>query len=438
MSKSFLPWNVEQVSLFPASVLDYVPLSHPAHFVRDLVRDELNLDGIYVSYEDARGAPAFHPAMMTALLLYAYTQGIYSSGRISRACEDRLDFHAVTASSKPDFRTISEFRKRHLKALSGLFVQVLKLCAQAGLVKLGHVALDGTKIKANASKHKAMSYARMQKAEIALAAEVAGWLKAADTADRKDDASLGTDQRGDEMPDWVADKQKRLAKIKEAKAALEAEAKAQADAKAKDNDDGSGNGPRPGRKPKHPPGEPKPKAQRNFTDPDSRIMPGRDGFIQAYNGQAAVDATAQIIVAHSLSNSPADAPCLVPLTDAITRNMGTSPKEISADAGYCSEANLAALEERKISAYIATGQAKRPAIGGKVGGPLTQAMRRKLKLGGHRSRFRLRKQLPEPVFGQIKQARGFRQFLLRGLDKVRDEWSLICIAHNLTKLWSAG
>ena len=438
MSKSFLPWNVEQVSLFPPSVLDYVPLSHPAHFVRDLVRDELDLDEVYASYDDARGAPAFHPAMMTALLLYAYTQGIYSSRRIARACEDRLDFHAVTASSKPDFRTISEFRKRHLKALSGLFMQVLKLCARAGLVKLGHVALDGTKIKANASKHKAMSYARMQKAEVALAAEVAGWLKAADAADRKDDISLGADQRGDEMPDWVVDKQKRLAKIKEAKAALEAEAKAQADAKAKDNDDHPGDGPRPGRKPKHPPDEPKPKAQRNFTDPDSRIMPGKDGFVQAYNGQAAVDATAQVIVAHSLSNSPADAPCLVPLTDAITRNMGKSPKEISADAGYCSEANLAALKDRKISAYIATGQAKRPTIGGKVGGPLTQAMRRKLKLGGRRSRYRLRKQLPEPVFGQIKQARGFRQFLLRGLDKVRDEWSLVCIAHNLTKLWAAG
>jgi transposase len=440
MSKSFLPWNVEQVSLFPPSVLDYVPLSHPAHFVRDLVRDELDLDAVYVSYDDARGAPAFHPAMMTALLLYAYTQGIYSSRRISRACEDRLDFHAVTASSKPDFRTISEFRKRHLKALSGLFVQVLKLCARAGLVKLGHVALDGTKIKANASKHKAMSYARMQKAEVALAAEVAGWLKAADAADRKDDASLGADQRGDEMPDWVVDKQKRLAKIKEAKAALEAEAKAQAEAKAKarDGDDHPGDGPRPGRKPKHPPGEPKPKAQRNFTDPDSRIMPGKDGFVQAYNGQAAVDATAQVIVAHSLSNSPADAPCLVPLTDAITQNMGKSPKEISADAGYCSEANLAALKDRKISAYIATGQAKRPAIASKVGGPLTQAMRRKLKLGGHRSRYRLRKQLPEPVFGQIKQARGFRQFLLRGLDKVQHEWSLVCIAHNLTKLWAVG
>jgi transposase len=438
MSKSFLPWNIEQVSLFPASVLDYVPPSHPAHFVRDLVGDALNLDEIYVSYEDARGAPAFHPAMMTALLLYAYTQGIYSSRRIARACEDRLDFHAVTASSKPDFRTISEFRKRHLKALSGLFVQVLKLCAGAGLVKLGHVALDGTKIKANASKHKAMSYARMQKAEVALAAEVADWLKAADAADRKDDASLGPDQRGDEMPDWVADKQKRLAKIKQAKAALEAEAKAQADAKARDNNDNPGNGPRPGRKQKHPQGEPKPKAQRNFTDPDSRIMPGRDGFIQAYNGQVAVDATAQVIVAHSLSNSSADAPFLVPLTDAITRNMGTSPKEISADAGYCSEANLAALKDREISGYIATGQAKRPTIGGKVGGPLTQAMRRKLKLGGRRSRYRLRKQLPEPVFGQIKQARGFRQFLMRGLDKVQHEWSLICMAHNLTKLYAAG
>jgi transposase len=441
MSKRFLPWDVDQVSLFPPSVSDYVPASHPAHFVRDLVRDELDLEAVYASYDDARGAPAFHPVMMTALLLYAYTQGIYSSRRIARACENRLDFHAVTASAKPDFRTISEFRKRHLKALSGLFVQVLKLCAEAGLVKLGHVALDGTKIKANASKHKAMSYARMQKAEAALAAEVAGWLKAAEAADRKDDASLGAGQRGDELPDWVADKQQRLARIREAKAALEAEAKAQADAKAKatHDDDDRGGGPRPGRKPKHPPGTPKPKAQRNFTDPDSRIMPAKDGFIQAYNGQVAVDATAQVIVAHTLSNSSADAPWLIPLTDAVTRNMGgKKAKEISADAGYCSEANLAGLKARKISAYIATGQAKRPTTGGKVGGPLTQAMRRKLKLGGHRSRYRLRKQLPEPVFGQIKQARGFRQFLLRGLDKVKDEWGLVCVAHNLTKLWAAA
>lgn len=248
------------------------------------------------------------------------------------------------------------------------------------------------------------------------------------------------------MPDWVADKEKRLAKIRAGKAALEAEAKEKEEAKAEENrrkakgdDNDPGDGPRPGRKPKHPPGMPQPKAQRNFTDPDSRIMVGRDGFIQAYNGQAAVDATAQVIVAHSLSNSAADAPCLIPLANAISQNMGgKTPKEISAVAGYCSEANLAALKEREISAYIATGKAKRPATGGKIGGPLTQAMRRKLKLGGHRSRYRLRKQLPEPVFGQIKQARGFRQFLLHGLDKVKDGWSLVCIAHNMTKLCAAA
>ena len=193
MSKRFLPWDVDQVSLFPPSVSDYVPVSHPAHFVRDLVRDELDLEAVYASYDDARGAPAFHPAMMTALLLYAYTQGLYSSRRIARACEDRLDFLAVTASSKPDFRTISEFRKRHLKALSGLFVQVLKLCAEAGLVKLGHVALDGTKIKANASKHKAMSYERMDPAQKKLQDEIDALLAEAERVDAEE-ADPGQDE----------------------------------------------------------------------------------------------------------------------------------------------------------------------------------------------------------------------------------------------------
>jgi hypothetical protein len=218
--------------------------------------------------------------MMTALLLYCYTQGIYSSRRIARACLERLDVQAVTAREKQDLRTLSEFRKRHLTALAGLFLQALKLCRKAGLVKLGHVALDGTKIKANASKHKAMSYGRMEKAEAELAAEVAGWLKAAEGADKSDDASFG-DKSGDEMPDWIADKQRRLEKIREAKAALEAEARAKADKDAGNKH--HGDGPRPGRKPKHPRGSPKPSAQRNFTDPDSRIMVGKDGFVQAYN-----------------------------------------------------------------------------------------------------------------------------------------------------------
>ena len=444
MSKSYRPWEVEQGFLLPPSVLDFVPPGHPAHFVRDLVVDGLDLSAIHASYDDARGAPAFHPAMMTALLLYAYTQGLYSSRRISRACVERLDFHAVTASEKPDFRTISEFRRRHLPALAGLFVQVLKLCAKAGLVKLGHVALDGTKIKANASKHKARSYARMQKSEAELAAEVAKWLQAAEAADKAEDGVHGPDKSGAETPDWIADKQRRLTKIREAKAALEAEAKAAAEAKdkaQKAKDAGDGNDPpraKPGPKPKHPPGTPKPTAQRNFTDPDSCIMVGKDGFVQAYNAQAGVDATAQIIVAHGLTNTPGDAPNLIPMVDAIADNMGVAAKEISADAGYCSEANLAALAARKIAAYIATGRAKHPAGDNpKRGGPLTQAMRTKLKRGGHRSRYRLRKQLPEPVFGQIKQARGFRQFLLRGMEKVGHEWALVCLAHNITKLAGA-
>ncbi len=439
--KSYRPWDVTQEFLLPPSVLDFVAPEHPAHFVRDLVVDGLDLASIHASYDDPRGAPAFHPAMMTALLLYAYTQGIYSSRRIARACLERLDFQAVTACEKPDFRTISEFRRRHLKALAGLFVQVLKLCAKAGLVKLGHVALDGTKIKANASKHKAMSYARMEKAEAELAAEVARWLEAAEATDKAEDAVHGPDKSGAEMPDWIADKQRRLAKIREAKAALEAEAKAAGDAKEKARKAAAGddNPPKakPGPKPKHPPGTPKPTAQRNFTDPDSCIMIGKDGFVQAYNAQAAVDATAQIVVAHRLTNTPADAPSLIPLADAVAEHMGKTPKEVSADAGYCSEDNLAALAARKIAAYIATGRAKRPAGDAKRGGPLTQAMRTKLKRAGRRSRYRLRKQLPEPVFGQIKQARGFRQFLLRGIEKVADEWAIVCLTHNITKLAQA-
>lgn len=230
MSKTFRSWDVDQVWLLPPSLHDFVPAGHPAHFVREMVRESLDLSAILADYPEERGQPPYHPAMMTALLLYAYSRGVYSSRRIATACEERLDFMAVTGLQKPDFRTISDFRKRHLGALSGLFGQVLGLCRAAGLVKLGHVALDGTKIKANASKHKAMSYARMVKAEAKLSAEVADWLAQAAAADAAEDRELGAAARGDEMPDWVANKQQRLAKIGAAKAALEAEAKAAAEA----------------------------------------------------------------------------------------------------------------------------------------------------------------------------------------------------------------
>ncbi|MBS0485793.1 MAG: IS1182 family transposase, partial [Proteobacteria bacterium] len=436
-------WKIDEVQLLPASVQDYVPSDDLSHLIVGLVRESLDLSAIVVSYRSVAGQPPFDPRLMTALLLHGYASGIYSSRRIARASVQRADFMMIAAGDAPDFRTISEFRRRHLKALAGLFVQVLRLAEQAGLVKLGHVALDGTKLKANASKHKAMSYSRMKKREAELAAEVDRWLSAAEAADREEDALYG-DRRGDEMPGWVADKQKRLEKLRQAKAELEAEAKAAAEAELKARAKTQGQprangGKKPGRPAAPAKAEPDGKAQRNFTDPESRILKTRDGFIQGYNAQAAVDGTAQIIVAHTLTNSSSDQAELAPLLDGIRANLGRTPDEVSADAGYCSAANLRTLGRRRIAGYVATGRqkhgtgsatAKKPA----APGSLIARMTAKLKRAGHRSRYRLRKQIVEPVFGQIKQARGFRQFLLRGIDKVRHEWALICTAHNLNKL----
>jgi Transposase DDE domain len=266
-------------------------------------------------------------------------------------------------------------------------------------VKLGHVAFDGTKIKANASKHKAMSYERMQKREAELQAEVDGWLPAAEAADAKEDRLHGA-KRGDELPEWIADKQKRLVKIREAKAALEAQAKAAAEQETRRRAEGRK---KSGPTPQPPRAEPDGKAQRNFTDPESRILKSKDGFIQRYNAQAAVDGAAQVIVAHALTQSTSDQDQLTVLVDGIEANLGARPKEASADAGYCSEANLHALADRDVAGFIATGRAKHAADDKRgAGGPLTQAMRRKLKRAGWRSRYRLRKQIVEPVFGQIK------------------------------------
>jgi transposase len=443
MSKHFRPWKIDEAQLLPPRVQDYVPKDHLSQLIVALVRESLDLAEISGSYRSGLGQPPFDPRLMTALLLHGYASGIYSSRRIARACVERADFMMIAAGDAPDFRTISEFRRRHLQALAGLFVQVLQLAERAGLVKLGHVALDGTKIKANASKHKAMSYARMKQREAELKAEVDRWLDAAEAADAEEDRLYG-DKRGDELPDWVADKQKRLEKIRAAKAALEAQAEAAAAEETRRRAEAEKKRLAEGRKkngktPSPPKREPEGKAQRNFTDPQSRILKTKDGYIQGYNAQAAVDAEAQIIVAHGLVASTSDQDQLVPLLDGIEANLGRKPKEASADAGYLSEANLQALADREISAYIATGRAKHPDKAKRtLTGPLTKAMRDKLRRAGRRSRYRLRKQIVEPVFGQIKQARGFRQFLLRGTEKVKAEWALICAAHNLTKLARAA
>ena len=443
MSKHFRAWKIDDVQLLPPSVQDYVPNGHMSRLIVSLVRESLDLGSIVGSYRSEVGQPPFDPRLMTALLLHGYAIGLYSSRRIARACVERADFMMMAAGDPPDFRTISDFRRRHLDGLAALFVQVLKLAEKAGLVKLGHVSLDGTKVRANASKHKAMSYERMKKREAELKAEVDRWLRAAEAADREEDGLHG-DKQGDELPDWVADKHKRLEKIRQAKAALEAEARAAAAEetrrrqKAEQEREAAGRK-RSGPAPAPPSDEPAPKAQRNFTDPESRILKSKDGFIQGYNAQAAVDGEAQIIVAHSLTASTSDQDQLVPLLDGIEANLGRRPKEASADAGYCSEANLAACKDRNIAPYIATGRAKHPSLAKRnPTGHLTTAMRDKLKRAGWRSRYRLRKQIVEPVFGQIKQARGFRQFLLRSIDKVTAEWALICTAHNINKLAAAS
>lgn len=436
MAKTFQEWDVDQAWLLPPSVRELLPEGHVAHFVRDTVREVLDLSSILDTYVEERGYPPYHPAMMTALLLYGYTQGVYSSRKVERACCERLDFMAVAAMARPDHNTINAFRKRHLKALGDLFVQVLKLCQRAGMVQLGHVALDGTKVKANASKHKAMSYGRMREVEKVLAAEVASWFARAEAADAEEERESASGRHRPELPEWVKSKQQRLEKIRAAKAALEAEA-------GKDEPEpppsGGGSGKRERTANGQAAGVLKESTQRNFTDPESRILKTSEGFVQAYNCQAAVDAATQVIVARSLQAAQNDAPALMPLVRQVKQNTGRQMKELSADFGYLSLENLHGLERHRIRGYIATGRQKhgRAHATGRFRGTqdnVIREMKLRLTRAGHRSRYRLRKQTAEPVFGQLKEARGFRRFSLRGEAQVRAEWSLVCTAHNLLKL----
>ena len=358
------------------------------------------------------------------VLLYGYCVGVSSSRRIAQRFHDDIAFRVLAANNTRDFRTISDFRKDNLDALSGLSLQVLALCQQAGLVKLGHVALDGTKVKANASKHKAMSYGRMREKEAQLAAEVAELLRRAQTADDEEDRRYGKDQRGDELPEELAFREGRLEKLREAMAALEAEAQVAAEPAEAE-----------GRK--HP-GVADDKAQRSFTDAESRIMPAAGGkdFLQAYNCQAVVDSAHQVIVAARATNQTSDKQQAAAMLQKTIDNVGAVSGEVSADAGYYS---AQAVDEFLLWAWTRSSRRKTrhgrvvpPAPRGRIPSQLSprDRMRRKLQTRRGRQRYALRMQTVEPVFGQIKQGRGFRQFLLRGLEKVKGEWSLICTGHN--------
>jgi transposase len=442
MSKQFRPWNPDQPFLFPASPRDWLPENHLVYFLLDVV-PQMNLQPILQPYlAEERGQPPYHPTMLVTLLLYGYATGTFSSRRLMSRCETDVAYRVIVGEDIPDFRTISDFRKRHLTALEGLFVDVLKLCAKAGLVKVGRIALDGSKVKANASRHKAMSYDYMLKEEKRLKQEIKALLAQAEEADQAEDQTYGRERRGEELPTELARRQSRLTKIREAKAALEAEAREVARAvEAERQQQGK---PPSGQDPEQ--AKPEPKAQYNFTDPESQIMKvSNKGWDQCINTQVAVNEH-QIIVAADVTDETNDKKQVRPMVEQLKQNLVAvgvkeKVKEMVADSGFYSEVNVEYLEGEEIDPYIATERLKHheqvAAPRGRCPKGLTakQRMARKLRTKRGRERYARRKGMVEPVFGQIKHGRGFRQHLLRGRRKMRAEWRLVSLTHNLLKLW---
>lgn len=461
--KTYKPYDPDQELTLPPDVREWLPEHHLSQYISDVV-DALDLSVIYGSYEqgDDRGQPPYHPLMMTKLVIYSYCVGKVSSRRIERATYEDVAYRVLATNQHPDHDSIAAFRKRHLKALEGLFEQVLELCETTGLVQLGHIALDGTKIKANASKHKAMSYGRMEETEAKLESEIAALLKAAEAADAAEDVRFGKGRRGDELPKELQRRESRLAKIKEAKQMLEAQAREKAEATAKvaeqkiqarRQEEAQTGKKAKGREPIVPDVEaakPEAKAQRNFTDPESRIM--KDGatksFEQCYNAQACVDQAHQIIVAYDLVDEANDKGQLVPMLCEVHRNTGHKPKQASADSGYFAEGAVTDPRLEGIDLYVAPDRKKHnegvPGLEENreptpvEGQSVTAAMRAKLSSIAGQAAYGLRKSVVEPVFGQIKEARGFRRFSFRGKGQAKSEWGLICLTHNLLKLFRAS
>jgi len=449
VDKTFRFFDPEQGLLLPPSLDDWLPAEHLARFIAELVDEHLDLSRIHAGYTEGRGAPPYDPRLMVRILLYGYTTGVRSSRAIERKCVDDVPFRWLAAGSAPDYRAIARFRKRHLSALGHLFVAALALCQAAGMVSLGRVALDGTKVRANASKRKAMSYARMTDKEKILAAEVSALLAEAERIDKAEDAKFGKDKRGDELPEELRRRETRLARIRKAKTALEAEAAAaareRAERNAADRGDDEDTAAAAGSAAAHA-ATPKPKAQRNFTDPDSKIMLTGDGaFHQCYNVQAVVDADHQVIVATDVNTNASDVANLIPMTAQTVTNTGGAPAQMLADAGYCSADNLARAAhiaaEYDTEFFIATGRARRGepapvAPRGRIPAHATdkQRMARTLatKKGG--AVYARRKAIVEPVFGQMSTLQNAKHLLLRGLDGARGEWLLLAACHNLRKL----
>jgi transposase len=434
MPTSYRPYFPDQGLLLPSSLSEWLPEDHLAYFVSDAV-DAMDLDAFHSRYEgDGRRRQPYDPRMMVKVLIYGYASGVFSSRKMARKLHEDVAFRVLCANNFPAHRTIREFRQLHLQELSALFVQVVKLAREAGLIKLGRLGVDGTKIKANASKHKAMSYARMQDEEERLKREIAGLLKQAEAQDQADEERHGSHDDDGDLPPELKRRADRLKVIEQAKARLE-ERQRQADkADARIVDESGQTRGMSGRRVQRAYGVPEPDAQENFTDPDSRIMPISGGFAQCYNAQAAVDEGSQLIVAADLTNSATDYASLVPMVLQTQCNTGLDPQMILADAGYASESELRSLEEMQLPACVALGREDKQRAVIASDKPATARMAQTLRTEEGRAHYRRRKTIPEPVFGWIKQVLGFRSFSLRGLWAVNAEWRLMCAAINLKRM----
>jgi transposase len=445
-TRTFRAYDQAQDLLLPPSLRDWLPPGHLAYYISDVV-DQFDLTAFVEEYAapDGKGAPPYHPALLLKVLVYGYATGVFSARKLARKCIEDVAFRFLAAQQTPDFRTLIKFRRRHLDRFQALFVQVVEFARELGLVQLGHLSIDGTKVKANASKHKAMSYQRMLEQEERLRAEIAALLAQADAVDTAEEAAPERPD-GQTLPAELARREARLQAISAARARLEARAgeRAQAETtrRAEEAASRAAAGERPPRYRQPPPATPGAREQDNFTDPESRIM--RDGstkgFVQAYNCQVGVDATAHLIVATAVGNNAADVGQLLPVIDQATATVGASPAKVTADAGYKSEANFAGLDARGIDGYVACGRevydprVRAPRGRIPTAATRTERMARKLVTKRGRAIYRLRKHLAEPVIGWVKAVVGFRQFSLRGLHSVTGEWTLVCLALNLRRM----
>ena len=434
MLTTFRPYQPDQGLLLPCDLRDWLPAGHLAHHVSDLV-DGLDLKAFYVRYEgDGRRKSPYEPRMMAKVLIYGYATGVFSSRGLARKLEEDVAFRVLAAGNFPSHRTLCEFRRRHLSDFKKLFVEVVGLAREMGVANFGRLSVDGTKVRANASKRKAMSYARMLEEERRLKGEIEALVSRARETDAAEDARFGEAFRGDELPEELSRREDRLAAIRAAKARLEARQREADD--AREREPGSKRNPKGGRPYKRDYGEPQDKAQDNFTDPESRIMKtSSEGFQQCYNAQMAVEGANQLIVATEVSSNASDQGRMLPLVDEVQAAHGERPGSVLADAGYCNEADLEALEARGVDGYVALGREGRRAVAVNAAKhPAKARMAEKLATQAGRAQYARRKWLSEAPNGWIEEALGFRRFSLRGLNKVQGEWDLVCLALNVKRM----